>query len=66
MSFSNQIKFDLISKLLEHVSNSNVVKKREEYFRDFFKQLENSREKFRRENPKEVDFIEINLRIVKI
>lgn len=54
MSFSHQIKFAELSKLLENVSISTVAKKREEYFRDFFKKMIKFRDEFRMKNPNEV------------
>ena len=56
MSFAQMIKFSELTKLLEAVSTSKSIKKRDEFMQEYFKKLHKFRDEFRKTNPNEVNF----------
>lgn len=56
MAFTEEIRFSDLTKLLEALTSTKAMKKREEYLRDYFEKLHNYRNEFRRKNPDKVSF----------
>lgn len=54
MSFTQELKFSELTKLLEAVSSTKLTKKRDDYVKNYFSQLDKFRIEFKKKNPDSV------------